>query len=48
VYESDRSIIPVTMLSLDDLALLVMTLRETSDMDGNVLIQLTRLYWPRD
>jgi restriction system protein len=45
-YEADRSNIPITLLTLDDLASLVVTHYENFDMDGKVLIPLTRLYWP--
>ena len=45
-YEADRSNIPLTLLNLDDLASLVVTHYENFDMDGKVLIPLTRLYWP--
>jgi restriction system protein len=47
-YEADRSNIPITLPTLDDLASLVVTHYETFDMDGKVLIPLTRLYWPVD
>lgn len=45
-YEADRSNIPITLLALDDLASLVVAHYESFDMDGKVLIPLTRLYWP--
>ncbi|MDX1969977.1 MAG: restriction endonuclease [Planctomycetaceae bacterium] len=47
-YEADRSNIPVTLLALDDLATLVVSHYENFDMDGKVLIPLTRLYWPAE
>jgi restriction system protein len=47
-YEADRSNIPITLLNLDDLASLVVTHYENFDMDGKILIPLTRLYWPVD
>jgi restriction system protein len=47
-YEADRSNIPITLLNLDDLASLVVTHYESFDLDGKVLIPLTRLYWPID
>ncbi len=47
-YEADRSNIPLTLLNLDDLARLVVTHYESFDMEGKVLIPLTRLYWPAD
>jgi len=47
-YEADRSNIPVTLLNLDELASLVVAHYENFDMDGKVLIPLTRLYWPVD
>ena len=47
-YEADRSNIPITLLNLDELALLIVAHYENFDMDGKVLIPLTRLYWPAD
>jgi restriction system protein len=47
-YEADRSNIPITLLNLDDLASLVVTHYENFDMEGKVLIPLTRLYWPAE
>lgn len=47
-YEADRSNIPITLLNLDELASLIVTHYEKFDMDGRVLIPLTRLYWPVD
>lgn len=45
-YEADRSNIPITLIGLDDLASLVVTHYESFDMDGKVLVPLSRLYWP--
>lgn len=47
-YEADRANVPITLLNLDELASLVVTHYENFDMDGRVLIPLTRLYWPVD
>jgi restriction system protein len=45
-YEADRSNIPITLVDLDMLATLLVEHYENFDMDGKVLIPLTRLYWP--
>jgi restriction system protein len=45
-YEADRSNIPITLLNLEELASLIVTHYENFDMNGKVLIPLTRLYWP--
>lgn len=47
-YEAERSNIPVTLVNLDELASVIVTHYENFDMDGRVLIPLTRLYWPVD
>jgi restriction system protein len=47
-YEADRSNIPITLLNLDELATLVVTHYENFDVEGRVLIPLTRLYWPAE
>ncbi len=47
-YEAERSNIPVTLLNLDELATLIVTHYENFDMDGKLLVPLTRLYWPTD
>lgn len=47
-YEADRSNIPVTLLTLDDLASLIVTHYEGFDMEGRVLLPLTRVYWPAE
>lgn len=46
-YEAERSNIPLTLLSLDDIADLVMTYYETFDSDGRALIPLVKVYWPQ-
>ena len=47
-YEADRANVPLTLLTLDDLADLVVTHYENFDLDGRVLLPLTRLYWPAE
>ncbi|QDU21922.1 restriction endonuclease [Urbifossiella limnaea] len=47
-YEADRANVPLTLLNLDEIATLVVTHYEKFDMEGRVLIPLTRLYWPLD
>lgn len=45
-YEADRSQIPVTLLTLDDVAQLLVDNYETVDTDTRALFPLVRLYWP--
>lgn len=47
-YESDRAIVPVSLLDLDDLARLIETHYEKFDAQGRGLLPLTRIYWPVD
>lgn len=47
-YEADRSNHPLTLLNLDDLALLIVNHYENFGMEGKVFIPLTRLYWPAE
>jgi restriction system protein len=47
-YEADRSVIPITLLGLDDLAALVVTHYENFDPDDRVLIPLVKVYWPAE
>lgn len=47
-YEADRSNIPLTLLSLDDLANLIVTHYEKFDVEGKVLIPLVKVYWPAE
>ena len=47
-YESDRAIVPVSLMDLDDLARLIETHYETFDTDGRGLLPLTKVYWPAD
>jgi restriction system protein len=44
--EALRANIPITLVNLDDLAALVVSHYEKFDMDGRVLIPLTKIYWP--
>jgi restriction system protein len=46
--EALRSNIPITLVTLDDLASLVVDHYEKFDIEGRVLIPLTRLYWPAE
>lgn len=45
-YEAQRSNIPLSLVSLDDLAVLVVTYYESFDLDGRALIPLVKIYWP--
>lgn len=47
-YEADRSNIPMTLLDLDELAILVVTHYENFDLEGRALISLIRVYWPAE
>lgn len=47
-YEADRATVPVTLLTLDDLASLVVTYYESFDLNGRALIPLVRVYWPAE
>ncbi len=47
-YEADRSIIPLTLLNLDDLADLTVTHYENFDLEGRALIPLVMVYWPAE
>lgn len=47
-YEADRSNIPVTLIDLDELAILVVTHYENFDLEGRALISLIRVYWPAE
>lgn len=45
-YEAERASVPVTLVDLDNLALLVVEHYDHFDPDGRSLIPLTRVYWP--
>jgi restriction system protein len=45
-YEADRAPVPVSLLDLDELALLVVEHYEQFDPEGRALIPLRRFYWP--
>lgn len=45
-YEAERSTVPVTLVTLDDLALLVVTHYEEFDVEGRVILPLFRVYLP--
>jgi len=47
-YEAERSLIPVTLLDLDDLASAVVTFYESFDLEGRALISLVKVYWPAE
>ena len=47
-YESERAVVPVSLLDLDDLARLIETHYEQFDTAGRGLLPLTRIYWPVD
>ncbi len=45
-YEADRSNMPLTLLSLDDLTRLLLDHYSELDTDTRALVPLVRLYWP--
>lgn len=45
-YEAERSLNPVTLVNLDDLATLVVSHYESFDVDGRTLLPLVRIYMP--
>ena len=47
-YEADRSIIPLTLLALDELADLVVSHYESFDIEGRVLIPLVKVFFPAE
>lgn len=44
-YEAERASIPVTLMTLDDLARAIMDNYEEFDTLGRSLVPLTRVYW---
>lgn len=46
VYEAERATVPVTLMTLDDLAALLVQHYEDMDAEGRALVPLTRVYWP--
>lgn len=47
-YEADRANVPVTLVTLDDLADLVVMHYENFDSEGRALMPLTKIYWPAE
>ena len=47
-YEADRANVPVTLVDIDELALLVVDNYEDFDSDAKALVPLVKLYWPLD
>lgn len=45
-YEAERASVPVTLVDLDELALLVVEHYDGFDSDGRGLLPLVRIYWP--
>jgi restriction system protein len=45
-YEAERAAIPVTLITLDDLASLLVQHYDKMDSDGQALVPLLRMYWP--
>jgi len=46
IYEAERATVPVTLMTLDDLAALLVQHYERMDAEGRALVPLTRVYWP--
>lgn len=47
-YEAERSNVPVTLVSLDDLVRLLVQHYESLDSEARALVPLTRIYWPTE
>jgi len=45
-YEAERAAVPITLVSLDDLASLIADNYDGFDTDGRALLPLIRVYWP--
>jgi restriction system protein len=45
-YEAERASVPVTLVDLDQLAVLIVEHYESFDLDGRSLVPLVRVYWP--
>ncbi len=45
-YEADRATVPLTLVTLDDLASLVVEHYESFDAEGRTLVPLVKVYWP--
>lgn len=45
-YEAERAAIPITLMTLDDLARAIVANYEKFDTVGQSLVPLTRIYWP--
>jgi restriction system protein len=47
-YEADRANVPVTLVDIDELAMLVVDNYEDFDSEAKALVPLVKLYWPLD
>lgn len=47
-YEADRAKHPITLVDLNDLAILIVNHYENFDVEGRVLMPLVRIYWPAE
>lgn len=45
-YEADRATVPLTLVTLDDLANLIVEHYESFDAEGRTLVPLVKVYWP--
>lgn len=45
-YEADRANIPITLLTLEDLAVLITDNYENFDIEARTLLPLVKVYWP--
>ncbi len=45
-YEAERAFVPITLVDLDELALLVVNNYENFDPEARTLLPLIRVYWP--
>lgn len=45
-YEAERSVIPLTLIDIDDLVNLIIDNYDNFDVEGRTLIPLKKIYWP--
>jgi restriction system protein len=47
-YEADRAQIPVTLIDIDELAILLIDNYDRLDADARALIPMAKIYWPAE
>jgi restriction system protein len=45
-FEAERSVIPISLVDLNELAHLVVSLYEKFDTEGRILLPMVKIYWP--